>query len=154
MACSDNTVRAGLTPKFIDVPTLCDMLSYTPSPSKDRLFTPARSQEDPCVSLYDPPVPDFTVMKIEVSRSPWWGFFCGARTTLAKATVWTISRAGSPFCEAHLGRDGRRTCSLLSGPGTRWTPPCLRTWGMGEKAAECPSHCPCCSVPTSCRSRV
>ncbi|XP_045048815.2 mannose-6-phosphate isomerase isoform X4 [Desmodus rotundus] len=69
MACSDNTVRAGLTPKFIDVPTLCDMLSYTPSPSKDRLFTPARSQEDPCVSLYDPPVPDFTVMKIEVPGS-------------------------------------------------------------------------------------
>ncbi|KAF6131544.1 mannose phosphate isomerase [Phyllostomus discolor] len=69
MACSDNTVRAGLTPKFIDVPTLCDMLSYTPSPSKDRLFTPTRSQEDPYLSLYDPPVPDFTVMKIEVPGS-------------------------------------------------------------------------------------
>lgn len=38
MACSDNTVRAGLTPKFIDVSTLCEMLSYTPSPSQDRLF--------------------------------------------------------------------------------------------------------------------
>ncbi|XP_053512801.1 mannose-6-phosphate isomerase isoform X2 [Artibeus jamaicensis] len=69
MACSDNTVRAGLTPKFIDVPTLCDMLSYTPSPSKDRLFTPTRSREDPYLSLYNPPVPDFTVMKIEVPGS-------------------------------------------------------------------------------------
>ncbi len=29
MACSDNVVRAGLTPKFKDVPTLCDMLTYT-----------------------------------------------------------------------------------------------------------------------------
>lgn len=28
MACSDNVVRAGLTPKFKDVPTLIDMLSY------------------------------------------------------------------------------------------------------------------------------
>ncbi|XP_021105708.1 mannose-6-phosphate isomerase isoform X4 [Heterocephalus glaber] len=65
MACSDNTVRAGLTPKFIDVPTLCDMLNYTPTPSKDRLFPPSHSQEDPYLSIYDPPVPDFTVMKME-----------------------------------------------------------------------------------------
>uniref|UniRef100_A0A7N5JUN1 Mannose-6-phosphate isomerase n=1 Tax=Ailuropoda melanoleuca TaxID=9646 RepID=A0A7N5JUN1_AILME len=67
MACSDNTVRAGLTPKFIDVPTLCEMLSYIPS--KDRLFLPTRSQEDPYLSVYDPPVPDFTVMKMEVPGS-------------------------------------------------------------------------------------
>lgn len=65
MACSDNTVRAGLTPKFIDVPTLCEMLNYTPS--KDRLFLPTQSQEDPYLSIYNPPVPDFTVMKMEVS---------------------------------------------------------------------------------------
>ncbi|XP_052617626.1 mannose-6-phosphate isomerase [Peromyscus californicus insignis] len=69
MACSDNTVRAGLTPKFIDVTTLCEMLNYTPSPSKDRLFTPTRSQDDPYLSIYDPPVPDFTVMKMEVPGS-------------------------------------------------------------------------------------
>ncbi|XP_055478400.1 mannose-6-phosphate isomerase [Psammomys obesus] len=69
MACSDNTVRAGLTPKFIDVPTLCEMLNYTPSPSKDRLFIPKRSPDDPYLSLYDPPVPDFTVMKMEVPGS-------------------------------------------------------------------------------------
>lgn len=28
MATSDNVVRAGLTPKYIDVPTLCSMLTY------------------------------------------------------------------------------------------------------------------------------
>ncbi|XP_039094055.1 mannose-6-phosphate isomerase isoform X2 [Hyaena hyaena] len=67
MACSDNTVRAGLTPKFIDVPTLCEMLNYTPS--KDRLFLPTRSQEDPYLFIYNPPVPDFTVMKMEVPGS-------------------------------------------------------------------------------------
>jgi len=67
MACSDNTVRAGLTPKFIDVPTLCEMLSYIPS--KDRLFLPTRSLEDPYLSIYDPPVPDFTVMRMEVPGS-------------------------------------------------------------------------------------
>ncbi|KAL1782319.1 mannose-6-phosphate isomerase [Sigmodon hispidus] len=69
MACSDNTVRAGLTPKFIDVPTLCEMLNYTPTPSKDRLFTPTRSPDDPYLYIYDPPVPDFTVMKMEVPGS-------------------------------------------------------------------------------------
>ncbi|XP_015999628.1 mannose-6-phosphate isomerase isoform X3 [Rousettus aegyptiacus] len=69
MACSDNTVRAGLTSKFIDVPTLCEMLSYTPSPSKDRLFPPTQSHEDPYLSIYDPPIPDFTVMKMEVPGS-------------------------------------------------------------------------------------
>lgn len=69
MACSDNTVRAGLTPKFIDVSTLCEMLSYTPSPSQDRLFPPTQSQEDPYLVIYDPPVPDFTVMKMEVPGS-------------------------------------------------------------------------------------
>uniref|UniRef100_A0A8C8WGC0 Mannose-6-phosphate isomerase n=1 Tax=Panthera leo TaxID=9689 RepID=A0A8C8WGC0_PANLE len=67
MACSDNTVRAGLTPKFIDVPTLCEMLNYTPS--KDRLFLPTQSHEDPYLSIYNPPVPDFTVMKMEVPGS-------------------------------------------------------------------------------------
>ncbi|XP_028630245.1 mannose-6-phosphate isomerase [Grammomys surdaster] len=69
MACSDNTVRAGLTPKFIDVPTLCEMLNYTPSPSEDRLFAPAQSQDDPYLCIFDPPVPDFTVMKMEVPGS-------------------------------------------------------------------------------------
>lgn len=47
------------------------MLDYTPSPSKDRLFAPTLSQDDPYLSIYDPPVPDFTVMKIEVSKWAW-----------------------------------------------------------------------------------
>lgn len=67
MACSDNTVRAGLTPKFIDVLTLCEMLNYTPAPSSSKIFPAAQSQLDPHVYLYDPPVPDFTIMRIEVS---------------------------------------------------------------------------------------
>ncbi|NXJ73083.1 MPI isomerase, partial [Rostratula benghalensis] len=66
MACSDNTVRAGLTPKFLDVLTLCEMLNYTPAPGPSKIFPPTQSHLDPCLYLYDPPVPDFTVMKIEV----------------------------------------------------------------------------------------
>ena len=66
MACSDNTVRAGLTPKYIDVNTLCDMLDYTPAPASCKIFPPVQDPSDPFVSIYDPPVPDFTVMRIQV----------------------------------------------------------------------------------------
>ncbi|XP_071424216.1 mannose-6-phosphate isomerase isoform X2 [Pithys albifrons albifrons] len=69
MACSDNTVRAGLTPKFIDVLTLCEMLNYTPAPSTSKIFPAVQSQLDPSVYLYDPPVPDFTIMRIEIPAS-------------------------------------------------------------------------------------
>ncbi|XP_062859335.1 mannose-6-phosphate isomerase [Trichomycterus rosablanca] len=69
MACSDNTVRAGLTPKYIDVNTLCEMLNYSPAPVSAKIFPAVQDQSDPCVYLYDPPVPDFTVMRIQVPPS-------------------------------------------------------------------------------------
>ncbi|XP_077565755.1 mannose-6-phosphate isomerase [Stigmatopora nigra] len=69
MACSDNTVRAGLTPKYIDVNTLCEMLDYSPAPSTAKLFPPVQDTSDPYVTVYDPPVPDFTVMRIQVPAS-------------------------------------------------------------------------------------
>ncbi|KAK6476703.1 mannose-6-phosphate isomerase-like [Huso huso] len=69
MACSDNTVRAGLTPKYIDVNTLCEMLSYTPAPASSKIFPVSRDPCDPFLFMYDPPVQDFTVMKIQVPAS-------------------------------------------------------------------------------------
>lgn len=69
MACSDNTVRAGLTTKYIDVHTLCEMLNYSPAPASAKIFPCVRDASDPCVSLYDPPVPDFTVMRIQVGTT-------------------------------------------------------------------------------------
>uniref|UniRef100_A0A3B5A972 Mannose-6-phosphate isomerase n=1 Tax=Stegastes partitus TaxID=144197 RepID=A0A3B5A972_9TELE len=69
MACSDNTVRAGLTPKYIDVNTLCEMLNYSPAPAASKIFPCVEDASDPCVTLYDPPVPDFTVMRIQVPAS-------------------------------------------------------------------------------------
>lgn len=71
MACSDNTVRAGLTPKYIDVNTLCEMLNYSPAPASSKIFPCVQDASDPCVSLYDPPVPDFTVMRIQVGNQHW-----------------------------------------------------------------------------------
>lgn len=59
MACSDNVVRAGLTPKFKDVQTLVDMLTYTMGgPSIDA----GAPLEDPRIVRYTPPVPEFEVL--------------------------------------------------------------------------------------------
>lgn len=62
MACSDNVVRAGLTPKYKDVDTLCSMLTYQTGPASDKLFSPI--VEDCHCSVYSPPVQDFAVARI------------------------------------------------------------------------------------------
>lgn len=67
MACSDNVVRAGLTPKFVDVDTLCSMLNYKGAPVEEQLFAPVR--EDDFSFIFRPPVPDFAVVQIQVSRT-------------------------------------------------------------------------------------
>lgn len=66
MACSDNVVRAGLTPKFKDVPTLIDMLDYQPLTIDETKF---RGVEiSPNVTEFDPKlvsvIDDFVVQQI------------------------------------------------------------------------------------------
>nr|XP_018915642.1 PREDICTED: mannose-6-phosphate isomerase isoform X1 [Bemisia tabaci] len=67
MACSDNVVRAGLTPKFKDVETLCSMLQYNAEPPCKKLFQSI--SEDSNTSIFLPPVPDFAVAVIKVGNS-------------------------------------------------------------------------------------
>lgn len=68
MACSDNVVRAGLTPKLIDADTLCEMLDYTcASDAEEAKFRP--TEENAFTQLYDPPVPDFAVAKLGVPKA-------------------------------------------------------------------------------------
>mmetsp|Transcript_5297 Transcript_5297/g.11190 ORF Transcript_5297/g.11190 Transcript_5297/m.11190 type:complete len:573 (+) Transcript_5297:175-1893(+) len=57
MACSDNVVRVGLTPKVKDTDTLLDMLTYRAG--KPRLTYGERIDEH--TTLYEPPVKDFCV---------------------------------------------------------------------------------------------
>lgn len=65
MACSDNVVRAGLTPKYRDVETLCEILNYaTKSANSKILFSEI---ENDFSTVYKPPVPEFAVCKINVS---------------------------------------------------------------------------------------
>merc|ERR1711970_69005 len=65
MACSDNVVRAGLTPKFMDVSTLCDMLDYAPNTADGFKFT-AESELNG-VKTFNPDVPDFALQEIKLS---------------------------------------------------------------------------------------
>ena len=71
MACSDNVVRAGLTPKLIDVPTLCEMLIYEcPEDAKvDETFKFKPVQQCPNSEVFDAPVPDFSVAKLAAKKA-------------------------------------------------------------------------------------
>nr|CAG4640927.1 EOG090X07LH [Eulimnadia texana] len=67
MACSDNVVRAGLTPKFKDIDTLCSMLDYQMGPV-DR-FKLAWESEDGITEVCKPPVPDFALARTALKAS-------------------------------------------------------------------------------------
>lgn len=63
MANSDNVVRAGLTPKFKDVKTLLNILTYeTGAPD----IMNARSEES--ISIYNTPADEFLVRRIQIRK--------------------------------------------------------------------------------------
>jgi len=68
MACSDNVVRAGLTPKLIDAETLIEMLEYQPSSVQQQLYKPVTTQHNHEL-LYNPPIDDFAVYFVTVPLS-------------------------------------------------------------------------------------
>jgi mannose-6-phosphate isomerase len=79
MASSDNVVRAGFTPKFKDVSTLTEMLTYSYAPISEQKMTPvdysyvtlnatAYSSSSSSI-LYDPPIPEFAVVRTALNKS-------------------------------------------------------------------------------------
>ncbi|EPQ59727.1 mannos-6-phosphate isomerase [Gloeophyllum trabeum ATCC 11539] len=70
MATSDNVIRAGLTPKLRDIPNLVSGLTYNASdPSKHYVRPAPFPRADTfgvAIDLYDPPVPEFSVLQIKV----------------------------------------------------------------------------------------
>lgn len=68
MANSDNVVRAGLTPKFRDKTTLCEILAYSPKPPREQVFQPKPHPVLPGIMLYDPPTPEFTIALIKINE--------------------------------------------------------------------------------------
>ena len=65
MACSDNVVRAGLTPKLRDTPTLCSMLTY--KAMLPQVYT--GDAIDNHTKAYAPPVEEFILYRTELSAS-------------------------------------------------------------------------------------
>ncbi|KAJ5852424.1 uncharacterized protein N7529_011809 [Penicillium soppii] len=79
MASSDNVVRAGFTPKFKDVDTLTQMLTYSYAPIEEQklqatdypyavLNATAYSSASTAM-LYDPPIDEFSVVKTDLKRT-------------------------------------------------------------------------------------
>lgn len=78
MAASDNVVRAGFTPKFKDVDTLVDMLTYSYAPIEEQKMDPvdypyvtlnstAYSSASAAI-LHDPPIEEFSVVKTDLKK--------------------------------------------------------------------------------------
>ena len=65
MACSDNVIRAGLTPKFKDVKQLLASLNYAGSSATSKLFQP--KVLDSNTNVFSPPVSDFAVVQITLT---------------------------------------------------------------------------------------
>ncbi|KAF9886332.1 Mannose-6-phosphate isomerase [Aspergillus nanangensis] len=102
MASSDNVVRAGFTPKFKDVDTLTDMLTYSYAPIEEQkleptdypyvvLNVPAYSSGSSCL-LYDPPIEEFSVVKTDLKR------------TAAKATFDGLAGPSILICTGGTGK--------------------------------------------------
>lgn len=102
MASSDNVVRAGFTPKFKDVKTLTDMLTYSYAPIAEQklepvnypyaiLNVPAYSSGSEAL-LYDPPIEEFSVVKTDL------------RKTGAKATFDPIAGPSVLICTGGKGK--------------------------------------------------
>jgi mannose-6-phosphate isomerase len=78
MASSDNVIRAGFTPKFQDVNTLTDILTYDHNPPEDQLLQPVDypyvTLNDKAYSsnseslLYDPPIEEFSVVRTVLKK--------------------------------------------------------------------------------------
>ena len=64
MACSNNVVRAALTPKFRDVNLLVEMLTYNMGAPA---VLPAETV-DACRKRYTPPINDFEIQILQVGR--------------------------------------------------------------------------------------
>lgn len=102
MASSDNVVRAGFTPKFKDVDTLTQMLTYSYAPIEEQKLEPTdypytilnatAYTSGSSSTLYDPPIEEFSVVKTDLIR------------TGAKATFDPIGGPSILICTAGRGR--------------------------------------------------
>jgi len=105
MANSDNVVRAGLTPKLIDVPTLVSMLEYVCTPPSERKFTPVEAADDTCKE-YDPPVDDFTVARVKIPGDA----DCYSLPRRDSASIFLVTEGSGKYLASHqVSKEGGLT---------------------------------------------
>ncbi|KIK55490.1 hypothetical protein GYMLUDRAFT_248543 [Collybiopsis luxurians FD-317 M1] len=73
MANSDNVIRAGLTPKLRDIPNLVAGLTYVPAEAtrhrvQPTSFPPSSTTSSSASTLYDPPIPEFSVVQVKLDN--------------------------------------------------------------------------------------
>ncbi|VDM77753.1 unnamed protein product [Strongylus vulgaris] len=66
VGCSNNTIRAAMTPKFIDRDALCEVLNYRMTPPEDYLVPANPLPDYPGVEEYSPDCKDFQLHRIRV----------------------------------------------------------------------------------------
>lgn len=67
VSCSNNTIRAACTSKFIDIDTLCEVLNYRMTDSSHYIISPTVLKNFPYIRVYDPDCEDFTLHEIKVN---------------------------------------------------------------------------------------
>jgi mannose-6-phosphate isomerase len=102
MASSDNVIRAGFTPKFQDVNTLTEILTYDHNPPEQQLLNPvdypyvklnttAYSSNSSSL-LYDPPIEEFSVIRTVLNGGK------------AKATFESLAGPSIVICTSGSGK--------------------------------------------------
>uniref|UniRef100_A0A0R3RRL5 mannose-6-phosphate isomerase n=1 Tax=Elaeophora elaphi TaxID=1147741 RepID=A0A0R3RRL5_9BILA len=69
VSCSNNTIRAACTSKFIDVEALCEVLNYRMTDPSYYFVPPVVLKNFPHIRVYDPDCEDFTLHEVKVSSS-------------------------------------------------------------------------------------
>lgn len=117
MGNSDNVVRGGLTPKYVDVPRLLDIVEFQPQPVP--VVRPRRVAEG--VDAYDVPVTEFSLYRVHTLGAPVTLALAGPRVVLSTAgvvEVWdaTASVSLRPGRAAYVPANGQQL--VIGGEGT------------------------------------
>jgi len=128
MACSDNVVRAGLTPKFKDVDTLTSMLSYAagrPRIMRGELGGGGSGGGDGSLREYAAPVPEFLLQRFEPAPG---AAAVAAPPVPSAAILLVVSGAGVALTTAPgaggAGGAGAAASTTQLSEGQVWLQPC------------------------------
>jgi len=137
MACSDNVVRAGLTPKLKDIPTLVNMLTYQTGLPQ----TTFGETVDDCIRRYLPPVADFLVEIIDVPTGQVYELNAVASPSviLTMDGDATLKQSDRASLDVSFGSaaffSANTTCQVLAGPyGVRLTRACSNVYHETSQA--------------------